>query len=317
MVPAGWVGLLISDQSTWCLMCVTQPVLPGLRYQFITDRLLRYKSRTLVDLGCGEGRLVEHVLKSCAFSGIESVAGIDRTASALRQAGKRVASFVEHSAEGHVSLQPPSAGQADAAVAQPPAVPSNVSAPSPSSAAAAPPSSDEPAAAASATNRWSTSVTFLHGSFAQPALTTPSAWGALHRPDLATLVEVVEHLDPEPLALLGPVLLDGLQPKVAIITTPNIEYNQVLRKVRAAAPAEGAARRGPCQAHLGAGCFALVALVSKWHRKSSVHVSALSAGPPPHPSAETTCTVHRGDIHHALLHQVHDPSTSAVDLVLW
>lgn len=41
------------------------------------------------------------------------------------------------------------------------------------------------------------------------------------------MVEVVEHLDPDALAVAGPALLGGLRPKIAIVTTPNIEYNPV------------------------------------------------------------------------------------------
>lgn len=52
-------------------------------------------------------------------------------------------------------------------------------------------------------------------------------WGELQGADAAAMVEVVEHLDPEALAAAGPALLGGLRPNIAIVTTPNIEYNSV------------------------------------------------------------------------------------------
>lgn len=42
------------------------------------------------------------------------------------------------------------------------------------------------------------------------------------------VVEVVEHQDPQPLAALGPALLGALRPRVAVVTTPNADYNCVL-----------------------------------------------------------------------------------------
>ena len=40
-------------------------------------------------------------------------------------------------------------------------------------------------------------------------------------------VETVEHLDPGPLADLPPALLGALRPRLAIVTTPNVEFNVV------------------------------------------------------------------------------------------
>lgn len=42
------------------------------------------------------------------------------------------------------------------------------------------------------------------------------------------MVEVIEHLDPEPLGLVPELLLARLRPPVAVVTTPNSEYNPVL-----------------------------------------------------------------------------------------
>ncbi|CAI5499295.1 unnamed protein product [Closterium sp. Naga37s-1] len=60
--------------------------------------------------------------------------------------------------------------------------------------------------------------------------------------DVATCLEVVEHLDEEPLAAFGAVVLGTLRPRVLLVSTPNIEYNPA---IRAATPSGGGAfRRG-------------------------------------------------------------------------
>ena len=46
--------------------------------------------------------------------------------------------------------------------------------------------------------------------------------------DAAVLVEVVEHLDPGPLAALGPSVFGRLRPKMVVVTTPNAGYNAVM-----------------------------------------------------------------------------------------
>lgn len=43
--------------------------------------------------------------------------------------------------------------------------------------------------------------------------------------DAATLIEVIEHLDPDRLTALERVLFAVAQPRTVIVTTPNIEYN--------------------------------------------------------------------------------------------
>ncbi|KAL3692474.1 hypothetical protein R1sor_006125 [Riccia sorocarpa] len=47
--------------------------------------------------------------------------------------------------------------------------------------------------------------------------------------DVAVCIEVVEHMDPEPLEKFGSVVLGMLQPKVLIVSTPNFEYNPILQ----------------------------------------------------------------------------------------
>jgi 3' terminal RNA ribose 2'-O-methyltransferase Hen1 len=43
--------------------------------------------------------------------------------------------------------------------------------------------------------------------------------------DAATVVEVIEHLDPPRLAAFERVLFEAARPKTVIVTTPNAEYN--------------------------------------------------------------------------------------------
>ena len=60
------------------------------------------------------------------------------------------------------------------------------------------------------------------------------AWGDLKGVQCACLVEVVEHLDPEPLRALGPCVLGALQPGMLVVTTPNREYNPLLHTLGSA-----------------------------------------------------------------------------------
>lgn len=41
--------------------------------------------------------------------------------------------------------------------------------------------------------------------------------------------QVVEHMDPEPLSKLGESVLGKLAPRVWLVSTPNIEYNPIIR----------------------------------------------------------------------------------------
>ena len=57
------------------------------------------------------------------------------------------------------------------------------------------------------------------------------AWGEYTGIQAAVFQEVIEHLDPEPLSHLSACLLGSLQPQMLILSTPNFEYNQVLRSL--------------------------------------------------------------------------------------
>ncbi len=81
-------------------------------------------------------------------------------------------------------------------------------------------------------------------------------WGTVAGADAAVAVEVVEHLDPRPLAALGPALLGALRPQVAVVTTPNVEYNVVLRAIAG----------GPLTAEQGGGGDTAPPLRNRDHR---------------------------------------------------
>ena len=59
-------------------------------------------------------------------------------------------------------------------------------------------------------------------------LSAAEVWGDLRGCDAAVLIEVIEHLDPVPLAALAPALLGGLQPRILVVSTPNRSYNAVM-----------------------------------------------------------------------------------------
>lgn len=58
-------------------------------------------------------------------------------------------------------------------------------------------------------------------------------WGGFVGVDVAIFQEVIEHLDPTPLGFLPACLFGSLQPKVAVISTPNHTYNAVLHSIQA------------------------------------------------------------------------------------
>jgi len=95
------------------------------------------------------------------------------------------------------------------------------------------------AVAASEDNSWSVELELLQGDLTNPALASPDAgfWQAHSlNPgcvDMAACIEVLEHLEPRAVDALGVAVLGGLRPKVAVFTTPNWEYNVVLRTINA------------------------------------------------------------------------------------
>jgi 3' terminal RNA ribose 2'-O-methyltransferase Hen1 len=117
-------------------------------------------ARSVVDLGCGEGRLLQVLLKE---RDVERIAGMDVSFRALERAAQRL----------RLDRLP---------------------------------------------ERQRARVSLLHGS-----LTYRDR--RLEGYDAATVVEVIEHLDPARLASFERVLFEFAHPGTVILTTPNVEYN--------------------------------------------------------------------------------------------
>ncbi|KXZ56918.1 hypothetical protein GPECTOR_1g828 [Gonium pectorale] len=185
------------------------------RLRAVTAVLRREGVQTLVDLGCGECRLVESLLLGRAGADcggpLRRAVGADISRGALGSAARRLAKMTAAAVE--LERMPL---HGEEVVPRPVEVSLYCgSAMSPTLAAA-------PEGAGSAVD----------------------PWVGLRGCDAATLIEVVEHLDPEPLALVGPCVLGGLRPRVLVVTTPNWEYNAVMRSCEAAATAAAPRRKG-------------------------------------------------------------------------
>lgn len=221
--------------------------------------------------GCGAGRLLEYLLRNCAFTPIHTLVGVDCSAASVSTAARRINALVESDPVMQV-LPPPLApgtmlpaglasaglgegGAAAAAAAAAGGMSAGVGGVEASGAQGAPLYQVSEAAAAAGrqvlesqlsvaselssagggtqppsageASIWRVGVSLLHGDIAGMPCTLPEAWGALHGCELAALIEVVEHLPPEGVALLPACLLGGLRPRCLVVTTPNWEYNKV------------------------------------------------------------------------------------------
>jgi 3' terminal RNA ribose 2'-O-methyltransferase Hen1 len=130
------------------------------RIDAVMSALRSRSAKSVLDLGCGEGRLLQALLQDPTF---ERIAGMDVSWRILESARRR--------------LQPdrlPSAQRQR--------------------------------------------IELIHGSLLYRDKRL-SGW------DAATVVEVIEHLDPPRLAAFERVLFEFAQPMVVILTTPNVEYN--------------------------------------------------------------------------------------------
>ena len=127
-------------------------------------------ARSVVDLGCGEGRLLQQLLKD---RGIERVVGMDVSHRVLERAAQRL----------HLDRMP---------------------------------------------ERQRERISLLHGS-----LTYRDR--RLEGHDAATVVEVIEHLDPDRLAAFERILFEFMQPRTIVLTTPNVEHNVVWESLPAGA----------------------------------------------------------------------------------
>jgi len=130
------------------------------RIEAVTQTIAVCGASSVIDLGCGEGKLLGPLLK---LSTLQRVSGLDVSHRALENAQDRL-------------------------------------------------NLDRLPAAVRA------KLTLLHG-----ALTYRDA--RMHGYDVATVIEVIEHLDPPRLSAFQRVLFEFARPRRAIVTTPNIEYN--------------------------------------------------------------------------------------------
>ncbi len=130
------------------------------RLETVTSILKNHQVKRVVDLGCGEGKLLQYLLKEKT---IEQITGIDVSYRALEIASKRLKleDLPTHQ-QGRIQL--------------------------------------------------------IQGSLVYRDR-------RLAGYDAATLIEVIEHLERDRLAALERVVFEFAQPRLVIVTTPNIEYN--------------------------------------------------------------------------------------------
>lgn len=134
-----------------------RPTVKELRLDAVHRVLRESGARSVLDLGCGRGWLLERLAADPAF---EHVAGVDRDHDTLSEAGRRI----------------PAAHRVR--------------------------------------------VGFQHTLF---------TWRcpAFEGYEAVVALEVVEHLDPPQLAAFADVVLGFVQPRLAVVTTPNVEFNRL------------------------------------------------------------------------------------------
>jgi 3' terminal RNA ribose 2'-O-methyltransferase Hen1 len=130
------------------------------RITTVVAALKECHAKSVVDLGCGEGKLLRALLKEPGF---ERIIGLDVAHRALERARERL----------DLDALP---------------------------------------------ERQRSRITLLHGSLVYRDK-------RIHGLDAATLVEVIEHLDPARLRALERVVFELAKPRTVIATTPNAEYN--------------------------------------------------------------------------------------------
>jgi 3' terminal RNA ribose 2'-O-methyltransferase Hen1 len=130
------------------------------RLELVAETLTQPGVRRVIDLGCGEGKLLRLLLENRQF---EAITGMDVSYRSLEIATERL----------HLDRMPPMQRQR---------------------------------------------ITLLHGSLMYRD-------ARLAGYDAAAVVEVIEHLDAPRLAAFERALFEFARPKLAIITTPNAEYN--------------------------------------------------------------------------------------------
>lgn len=144
--------------------------LHDLRLDTVVARLKERNAASVLDLGCGEGRLLQRLLKE---RGVSRIIGVDASVQSIERAARRLKlNSAGDALRERISLQMGSLTYAD--------------------------------------RRWQ--------GF-----------------DAATLVEVIEHIDPPRLSALELSLFGHARPRLVIVTTPNREYNALFEKMAAGA----------------------------------------------------------------------------------
>lgn len=154
------------------------PPLSKQRNEFAIHKIKEVNAKSLVDLGCGSGSLLDAVVDHS--TDLEHIAGVDISLKSLLRAAKSLNTKLGlHETENNGSFSNKLKG-----------------------------------------------VVLYEGSLAEP---DPRLCGF----DVATCIEVVEHMDPEPLSKAGEIILGTYTPQTLILSTPNIEYNVILQKITA------------------------------------------------------------------------------------
>lgn len=136
------------------------------RYEAVTAALLHTGARRICDLGCGEGKLLERLMKEKSF---ERIVGVEVSTVELERAKRRL-KLDRMSPSQRVRLD------------------------------------------------------ILRGSFVYED-------ERLEGYDAISLIEVIEHIDPERLNALERVVFAKARPGVVIVSTPNIEFNETFEKM--------------------------------------------------------------------------------------
>ncbi|MFN7625329.1 MAG: 3' terminal RNA ribose 2'-O-methyltransferase Hen1 [Pirellula sp.] len=132
------------------------------RYDAVIDAIRRSGAKSVLDLGCGEGKLLKLLLEERQ---LERIVGMDVSIRSLEIASRRLR-------------------------------------------------------LARLTERQRSRIELIHGSLIYRDK-------RLNGYDAATVVEVIEHLDPDRLVALERVVFQFARPKTVVVTTPNQEYNSL------------------------------------------------------------------------------------------
>lgn len=147
--------------------------LHDLRLDRVTEAIAALRPASVIDLGCGHGKLLERLLRRTK---IPEILGMDVSSRSLEIAAERLERIPAAKREGRLKL-------------------------------------------------------FLGSLIHRDP--------RLHGHDVAALVEVIEHLDPDRLASLEEVVFAAASPRHVFVTTPNREYNVLMDGLR-----PGALRHG-------------------------------------------------------------------------